>query len=68
MGFFALNGALLEEERALQAKWSSLQAYLIAEEEQKEDDPVDLGELRRELADAQTAYSDLLARFRKENK
>jgi CHAT domain-containing protein len=61
----ARSGTLLEEERALQAKISSLHARLAAETEGVAPDRV---QLRQELEAAQKAYADFLAKVRKENK
>lgn len=61
----ARSGSLLEEERALQAKISSLQARMAAE---REGGASERAQLRRELEAAQKAYTDFLAKVRKENK
>jgi CHAT domain-containing protein len=60
------HGGLLEEERALQARISALRAKEAAEEEGE--DVSQRGQLRRELEAAQKAYTDFLAKVRKENK
>ncbi len=59
------HGWLLEEERALQARISALQARTAGQES---DDSSLRGQLRRELEEAQKAYNDFLAKVRKENK
>ena len=68
------KGNLLEEERALQARISTLQARIGA---QKEEEGEGEGEeenvsrrpvLRQELEEAQKAYGEFLAKVRKENK
>ncbi|OGQ51195.1 MAG: hypothetical protein A2W66_02460 [Deltaproteobacteria bacterium RIFCSPLOWO2_02_56_12] len=67
------KGNLLEEERALQARISTLQARIGAQKEEDEGEeeeenvsrrPV----LRQELEEAQKAYGEFLAKVRKENK
>ncbi len=64
------HGPLLEEERALQGKLSTLRAKLAAQQEETEEDSeaVDPNQLRRELEETQQAYNDFLAKVRKENK
>ena len=67
------HGALLEEERALQARISALQAGLKTTEEGKEDeedeeDVPQKSDPKQELEQAQKAYNDFLAKVRKENK
>ena len=65
------RGALLEEERSLQARISILRARLSEDEEADSDEEApekDQAQLRRELDAAQKAYTDFLARVRKENK
>jgi hypothetical protein len=67
------HGALLEEERALQARISALQAGLKTTEESEEDeeDEEDVPrktDPKQELEQAQKAYNDFLAKVRKENK
>jgi len=67
----ARQGELIEEERALQAKISALKTKLaeqrseIGEQEREE---TSRGRLRQELEAAQKAYTDFLAKVRKENK
>jgi CHAT domain-containing protein len=61
----ARGGSLLEEERALQGRISTLQARMAGQES---DDGSVRGQLRRELEEAQKAYNDFLAKVRKENK
>jgi CHAT domain-containing protein len=58
------HGALVEEERALQAKIAALKANQD-EDEEGESDP---RRLRQELDAAQRAYNDFLAKVRKESK
>jgi CHAT domain-containing protein len=60
----ARGGTLLEHERALQARISVLQAMMVGQEEGASEGP----QLRKELAEAQKAYTDFLAEVRKENK
>ena len=60
----ARGGSLLEEERALQGRISTLQAKMAGRESEGEVG----GQLRRELEAAQRAYTDFLAKVRKENK
>jgi CHAT domain-containing protein len=65
------RGALLEEERSLQARVSTLQAKLNDDEEddtEEDDFQEDETRLRQDLNAAQKAYADFLARVRKENK
>jgi CHAT domain-containing protein len=64
------HGALLEEERALQARISALQAGLkeVEEEENEEEDIPRRRNPEQELEQAQKAYNDFLAKVRKENK
>jgi CHAT domain-containing protein len=67
------HGALLEEERALQARISALQAGLktTEESEEGEEDEEDVPrktDPRLELEQAQKTYNDFLAKVRKENK
>ena len=67
------HGALLEEERALQARISALQAGMkVAEEgeedEEDEEDVPQKSDPKQELEQAQKAYNDFLAKVRKENK
>ena len=68
------KGNLLEEERALQARISTLQARAArhGEEEEKEDseeaEALQESQLRQELEEAQKAYGEFLAKVRKENK
>jgi CHAT domain-containing protein len=58
------HGSLLEEERALQAKISALQAMMAGQESRASDRP----EVRKDLEAAQKSYNDFLAKVRKENK
>ncbi len=58
------HGSLLEEERALQAKISALQAMMAGQDVGTPDS----SELRKDLEAAQKSYNDFLARVRKENK
>jgi len=60
----ARGGALLEEERDLQAKMSTLQAMMVGQDPGTPDRP----QLRQELNVAQKAYNDFLARVRQDNK
>lgn len=60
----ARGGALLEEERALQGRISALQAKMAGRGE----DGSQSEQLRQELEAAQKAYTDFLAKIRKENK
>lgn len=67
------HGPLVEEERALRARIAGLQALLArAEEVQEEADEdgeaADRAEPVRELAAAQKAYDDFLAKLKKEHK
>jgi CHAT domain-containing protein len=65
------RGALLEEERSLQARVSALQAKLNEDEKddaEEDDSQEDETRLRQEINAAQKAYADFLARVRKENK
>ncbi|MBI2209985.1 MAG: CHAT domain-containing protein [Deltaproteobacteria bacterium] len=71
------RGTLLEHERALQARISILRAMIVEREADAAEEagaPEAIGasrrgeEARRELEDAQQAYSDFLARVRKEDK
>jgi CHAT domain-containing protein len=59
----ARTGTMLEQERALQAKIASLRAS-IDEAEDSDRSPRASG---KDLAEAQQAYNDLLAKVRKEN-
>jgi CHAT domain-containing protein len=58
------GGALLEHERALQARISVLQAMMGAQGADRAEGP----RLRQELEGAQKAYADFLTEVRKENK
>ncbi len=60
----ARSGTLLEQERALQARISVLQAMA----EGQDGDSVETAELRKQLAEAQQAYNEYLAKVRTENK
>ncbi len=60
----ARGGALLEEERSLQARIATLQARMRGQEADAPLRP----QLRQELESAQKAYSDFLVRVRNENK
>ena len=68
------KGNLLEEERALQARISTLQARIGAqkeEEDEGEEEEENVSRrpvLRQELEEAQKAYGEFLAKVRKENK
>ena len=62
------HGVLLEEERALQARISVLQAKISAGEQEDEEEAPDRGQFQREVEAAQKAYNDFLAKVRKENK
>jgi CHAT domain-containing protein len=65
------RGALLEEERSLQARISTLQAKLNEDEKddaEEDDSQEDETQLRQEFSATQKAYADFLARVRKENK
>lgn len=64
------RGGLLNEERALQARISALQARMTvgAGDGDEEDGEFDRRQLRQELEAAQKAYTDFLARVRKEDK
>jgi CHAT domain-containing protein/Tfp pilus assembly protein PilF len=67
------HGALLEEERALQARISALQAGMKVAEEGEEDEEDEenvpqKSDPKQELEQAQKAYNDFLAKVRKENK
>ncbi len=57
------GGALLEQERALQAKISLLQAIMGGQGP----DSLETPQLRKELAEAQRDYDDFLVKVRKEN-
>jgi CHAT domain-containing protein/chaperonin cofactor prefoldin len=60
----ARSGTLLEQERALQARISVLQAMIAGEGSEESERPG----LRRDLDDAQKSYNEFLAEVRKENK
>ena len=60
----ARSGTLLEHERALQARISVLRATVEGEDA----DAAQTAELRNQLADAERAYNDYLAKVRNENK
>jgi len=72
------KGNLLEEERALQARISTLQAKIAAQREKGEEveeaedaeetDASQESQLRQELEETQKAYGEFLAKVRKENK
>jgi len=72
------KGNLLEEERALQARISTLRAKIAAQgekgeeveeaEDAEETDTSQESQLRQELEEAQKAYGEFLAKVRKENK
>jgi CHAT domain-containing protein/Tfp pilus assembly protein PilF len=68
------QGALVEEERALQAKISDLKTRLAGRledgDEEEAEGQRDTGrpQVRQELEAAQKAYTDFLAKVRKENK
>ena len=64
------RGGLLNEERALQARISALQARMTvgAGDGDEEDGEFDRRQLRQELEAAQKAYTNFLARVRKEDK
>jgi len=72
------KGNLLEEERALQARISTLRAKIAAQgekgeevgeaEDVEETDTSQESQLRQELEEAQKAYGEFLAKVRKENK
>jgi len=72
------KGNLLEEERALQARISTLQAKIAAQREKGEEveeaedgeetDASQESQLRQELEEGQKAYGEFLAKVRKENK
>jgi CHAT domain-containing protein len=62
----AKGSTLLEEERALQARISALQAKM--EEEEDDEEPTESRQIKQELDAAQKAYTDFLAKVRKENK
>jgi CHAT domain-containing protein len=59
-----VKSGLLEEERTLQERIASIKARLSGEEEGETDRPV----LRKQLTEAERAYSAFLARVRKQDK
>src|SRR5262249_20725778 len=63
-------GALTEEERSLQARISELRARLAGQADASEEGETnsDSEQLNQELEVAQKAYSEFLAKVRKENK
>lgn len=62
------QGALVEEERALQAKLSTMRARLVGQAGDDGERDSGPGQLRQELEAAQKAYTDFLAKVRRENK
>jgi CHAT domain-containing protein len=60
----ARSGALMEQERALQARINVLRAMMEGAETDSEQAP----QLRKEIDEAQKDYNDYLAKLRKENK
>ncbi len=72
----AKQGSLLEEERALQARISALQAGVATQGEEEEEEGEESekeetlreSQRRQELEEARKAYGEFLAKVRKENK
>jgi CHAT domain-containing protein len=64
----ARQGALVEEERALQAKLAGVKGRLAGEGEDGKNEETDPAELENEMEAAEKAYNDFLAKVRKENK
>lgn len=62
------RGALLAEETALRETIFSARAKSFLEEDAEEDETTDSEQLQENVAAAQKAYDDFLARVRKENK
>jgi CHAT domain-containing protein len=65
-----LQGGLREEEKALQERVAGTKVLLSGQvgEGDGEGEDIDGASLRKQLAEAETAYSNFLARVRKENK
>ena len=64
----AKGGPLLEEERALQARISALQARLREENDRGDGEEAKENlQLKRDIESAQKSYNDFLARVRKQN-
>lgn len=64
----AKQGSLIEEERALQAKISTLKAQLANQRGEEAGDGSGRDKLRQELEAVQKAYTDFLAKVRKSDK